>query len=471
MDWKRGLLLLLVGCWGQGSLAAPLELGYQGRLLQSDGTPVEGTKTITFALYHDTDVSDPTRQPTATPAWTEDQQLALTDGFYATQLGVVQQLTPDLFDGSPLWLLLTVDGEPLLPLQKVTSVAYAVQAETATNVQGGVVDASSIHVAAGGSITVGGTEVIDAGGQINVATALPTTCQTGEVLKWDGSTWACAADADAGGDVTDVVAGNGLTGGGSAGSVTVGIAAGGVGTSEIADGAVTTAKLGFANGLTLDDALAGGVLDDTTPDAPYSRISADSFHTNGLGMGQIYIEGSSIDGNSPIYLGAGRAGGQGVQPVVTGSDLTIGGTMTANAFDKSGDGLVCTVEYDLIETGTNPASYWPSAAKRAELFQYGWICWNRSDDGQQVSPLNAPLLNEYYANWPAGNPKVCGRITWISNASDPNRSFLAHGQGSYYFGLRYLNGLNTWHGRWAYGGSEGSGGVGQSDRWTIWTCY
>ncbi len=47
------------------------------------------------------------------------------------------------------------------------------------------------------------------------------TCANGQVAKRVGGVWACGDDNDAGGDITAVTAGAGLTGGGTAGSVTV----------------------------------------------------------------------------------------------------------------------------------------------------------------------------------------------------------------------------------------------------------
>jgi hypothetical protein len=55
--------------------------------------------------------------------------------------------------------------------------------------------------------------------------SLLRSCAAGQILKWSvaNSSWACADDlaGAAGGDITEVVAGTGLTGGGPAGSVTV----------------------------------------------------------------------------------------------------------------------------------------------------------------------------------------------------------------------------------------------------------
>ena len=52
-------------------------------------------------------------------------------------------------------------------------------------------------------------------------------CPAGGVWKWGGSGWSCQPDIDtnSGGDITGVVAGTGLTGGGSAGTVTLSLAA------------------------------------------------------------------------------------------------------------------------------------------------------------------------------------------------------------------------------------------------------
>ncbi len=149
---------------------APNKLGYQGRLLKADGSPESGTKTFEFALY---DVATG-----GTALWSESQTLALSDGYYATQLGA----TADLFSASPRYLSLKVDGSELLPRQEVGSVAWAMWA---TNLSGGTVSASSVTVTGGtvsvggatlsgsglslgngGTVTVGGTSIVDGSGKL-----------------------------------------------------------------------------------------------------------------------------------------------------------------------------------------------------------------------------------------------------------------------------------------------------------------
>src|SRR5436190_905867 len=57
----------------------PLRLGYQGRLLNANGTPATGTIAMTFSIF---------AAPTGgTALWTEIQLVPMSDGFYALFLG------------------------------------------------------------------------------------------------------------------------------------------------------------------------------------------------------------------------------------------------------------------------------------------------------------------------------------------------------------------------------------------------
>ena len=62
-----------------------------------------------------------------------------------------------------------------------------------------------------------------ADGTIALADLGANGCSPGQVMKSNGTTWACAADTDSGGDITAVAAGAGLAGGGTTGGVSLAV--------------------------------------------------------------------------------------------------------------------------------------------------------------------------------------------------------------------------------------------------------
>ncbi len=136
----------------------PMKIGYQGRLLQSDGTPEAGSKQITFSLYD-------SATGTGAPLWTETQTLALSDGYYATFLGEVTALSSADFASPDRYLEISVGSTALSPRQRIGAVPFALVADralnataavTATNVSGGTISATTL--------TVGGQSLVDSSG-------------------------------------------------------------------------------------------------------------------------------------------------------------------------------------------------------------------------------------------------------------------------------------------------------------------
>jgi hypothetical protein len=102
----------------------PSRFGYQGRLVDGGGAPLNGVHQVKFTIYK--------AAKGGTPLWDETQKLALTNGFYSTFLGAVKPLPVNydssLFDGSDLYLGVMVDGtDELAPRQQIGAVVYALR--------------------------------------------------------------------------------------------------------------------------------------------------------------------------------------------------------------------------------------------------------------------------------------------------------------------------------------------------------
>ncbi len=139
-----GLVALLLPALAAAQV--PAKLAYQGRLLRTDGTPEEGIVKMTFAIFAEA--------AGGTALWTEELNLALTSGYYATTLGDLTAFPAKLFDGTERFLEVALPSGPLSPRQRTTSVPYALMA---TELKGGVVDASSVKV--------NGKDIIDSTGK------------------------------------------------------------------------------------------------------------------------------------------------------------------------------------------------------------------------------------------------------------------------------------------------------------------
>src|SRR2546430_1076314 len=126
--WVTGAAVAAVALWSVSALAAvPATLTQQGRILDKDGAPVSSKVAITFTIYN-----DPTKSAAANTLWTETQNISLDDGYFSAQLGAETAIPDGLFDGTVLYLGVTVGSDDeMTPREAITSVPYAFTAGTA----------------------------------------------------------------------------------------------------------------------------------------------------------------------------------------------------------------------------------------------------------------------------------------------------------------------------------------------------
>ena len=114
MNYRRLLVTVLFMLSAVPALAAPTKLAQQGRVLDGDGAPLEGTHAMVFVLY-DADID-------GTTLWTEERDADFAAGYYSITLGEQVPLDDLLFDTESVWLELSIEGETLSPRQEVVSV-------------------------------------------------------------------------------------------------------------------------------------------------------------------------------------------------------------------------------------------------------------------------------------------------------------------------------------------------------------
>lgn len=172
---------------------------YQGRLNDA-GAPANGAFDLQLVLY-----DAPVGGSQAGPVLTRDD-VVVTSGLFTAALdfGAV-------FGGSKRFLEVGVRPGAstgaytiLSPRQELTPAPYAVFSGMApwTGLSGkpaGFADDTDNDVLGG------------------------LSCASGQVAKWNGAAWTCAADADSGGDITAVTAGTGLSGGATSGAATLSV--------------------------------------------------------------------------------------------------------------------------------------------------------------------------------------------------------------------------------------------------------
>ncbi len=276
---------------------APQTITYQGRLTTSAGDPVaDGGYLVKFIIYD---------APTGgTALWNAGfQNVTTANGLFSYALGSNVAFPNNLFADTGRWLGITIGADPeLSPRIRISSQAYANQAissDTAgiaatvfdNSITGAKIVNGSIGSAkvANNSLTasdlapnsVGASEITD--GSVGAAEVDVTQIQrrvtgtagAGEAITSINSDGTVGVTTLGSGDITDVIAGSGLTGGGTSGAVTVGVGTGAITAAHLSANCVSSSSV-INNSLTAADLAAGSVKTSEISDGSVGSADIDA---------------------------------------------------------------------------------------------------------------------------------------------------------------------------------------------------
>lgn len=373
---------------GVARAAPPTVLTYSGFLFDSAGTtPLSGVHDFYFSFW--TQSVGGTRIGPVSPTEIQLSTTVGTDGYFSVVIDVSSIANDPLFE-SQMYMAVRVDNDvnAMTPRIQVSSVPSALsvpysgitgftaaipcaagQFATGFDVNGNFVcdtPAGGVTgITAGAGLTGGGTGAVNLGlqaGGVTFSHLAQSGCTSGQIPKWNGTAWACAADANSGGTVTSVTTGSGLTGGPISTTGTIAIASGGVAFSHLAQNGCTAGQIPKWNGT----AWACAADNDTNSGGTVTSVATGV----GLTGGPITTSGTvavSFAGTGALntvarsdHTHSSRTAGVQVtnfaSTVAVNSELSEATLLTLPTTNAAGNGVALTA-HTTIERGAASTSY------------------------------------------------------------------------------------------------------------------
>jgi hypothetical protein len=310
------LLICLVVSTGNLFSQVPNLISYQGMLTGIDSEVIEnGTYEMHFKLYGE---SDPT-----TPLWSETQNVTVINGVFNALLGSVSPLELTFDEQYHLGIAIGNEDE-LSPRIALTSSAYSFRTRSIDD--GQVV--KSIN-------ELRDDVLLEAGENISI-----TEEENKIVIS--------ATSSGGNGNITQITAGEGLTGGGSEGEVTLAVDDGGITSGKLANAAVITSKIGD-NAVTQEKIhpdvslpISGSAGGDLTGSYPDPEIADGAVTPGKIAPGAVNLGSDKVTGT----LGIIRGGTGATTAAGARVNLGLGTLATQNAVENPhiADGAVTGIK-------------------------------------------------------------------------------------------------------------------------------
>jgi len=146
--WYASAIMLLLVATSSilAQSSVPDLMNYQGHLTDASGSPINGTADVKFLVYNGATAGS--------LLWSEEYPtLQITDGLFSVLLGSVNPFPEYLFDGSDLYLAISVNSDPeMTPRQRIVTAAFAQRVATVDQASGGLI---TRDVEIDGSLRVG----------------------------------------------------------------------------------------------------------------------------------------------------------------------------------------------------------------------------------------------------------------------------------------------------------------------------